>query len=74
MNGRFFDGRQVIATLFDGKATTFRRSDRGGPVIKDDDDDEDDADEKKRLDAFASWLEQGGDSKPTAASSGGSTS
>lgn len=74
MNGRFFDGRQIIATLFDGKGSNFRRSDRGGPVLKDDDDEEDGEEEKKRLDAFASWLEQGGDAKPTAASSGASTS
>jgi HIV Tat-specific factor 1 len=59
MNGRFFDGRQVQATLFDGKVSIFRRSDRGGPIAGDDDVEET-GDEKKRLDAFASWLEQGG--------------
>jgi HIV Tat-specific factor 1 len=51
MNGRFFAGRQVIATLFDGKAK-FKKS--GG--------DEVDEDEKKRLDAFANWLEKDGGS------------
>lgn len=60
MNNRFFDGRQVLATLFDGKVSMFRRSDRGGPVAGDEDDAGDNGDEKKRLDAFASWLEQGG--------------
>jgi HIV Tat-specific factor 1 len=66
MNGRFFDGRQVQATLFDGKGSTFRRSDRGGPLAGDEDDIEGEGDEKKRLDAFASWLEQGADgNQPT---------
>lgn len=77
MNGRFFDGRQLIATLFDGKASKFRRSDRGGPAVNDDDDDENgnsNADDKKRLDAFASWLEQGGDTTPTNAGPSGSKS
>ena len=58
MNGRFFDGRQVQATLFDGKTSMFRRSDRGGPLAGDEEDAEEEGDEKKRLDAFASWLEQ----------------
>lgn len=69
MNGRFFDGRQVIATLFDGKPSKFRRSDRGGPAPTEDDDDnegESAGDEKKRLDAFAAWLEQ--DSKAASGS------
>lgn len=61
MNGRFFDGQQVQATLFDGKTSMFRRSDRGGPLATDEDDAGGDGDEKKRLDAFASWLEQGAD-------------
>lgn len=77
MNGRFFDGKKIVATLFDGKTSKFRRSDRSGPAVNDDDEEESGGskdDEKKRLDAFASWLEQGGDAKPTAASSGASTS
>ncbi|KAF8320886.1 hypothetical protein DL93DRAFT_2216348 [Clavulina sp. PMI_390] len=65
MNGRFFDGLQVEASLFDGKGSKFRRSDRGGPAAEDDDDD--DAEEKKRLDAFASWLEAGGEAKGSGA-------
>lgn len=69
MNGRFFDGRQVIATLFDGKASKFRRSDKGGPVVDDDEDMDVDQDEKKRLDAFAAWLEKDGEG---ASSAGGS--
>jgi HIV Tat-specific factor 1 len=52
MNGRFFAGRQVIATLYDGKQK-FQRS--GNDVEGEGDD------EKKRLDAFASWLEKGGE-------------
>jgi HIV Tat-specific factor 1 len=66
MNGRFFDGRQVIATLFDGKASKFKRSDRQGGAATTGNDDDDDgeggagSDEKHRLDAFAAWLEQDG--------------
>lgn len=56
MNGRFFDGRQVQATLFDGKAK-FRRSGVGADGA----DEEGTAEEeKKRLDAFAKWLEEDG--------------
>lgn len=49
MNGRFFDGRQVVAELFTGKER-FKRSD-----AKDDYGEGDEA-EKKRLDDFAQWL------------------
>lgn len=75
MHGRFFDGRQVIATLFDGKASKFRRSDRGGPAPNEDEEDDEGesaADEKKRLDAFAAWLEQ--DSKAATGSGAASAS
>jgi len=51
MNGRYFDGRQVEARLYDGQER-YQRSGTGN-----DDDDDDDEAEKKRLDAFASWLE-----------------
>lgn len=61
MNGRFFDGRQVVATLFDGKASKFRRSDKGGPIAEEDEEGEGEEDEKKRLDAFAAWLEKDGE-------------
>ncbi|KAG8936864.1 hypothetical protein FRC02_010726 [Tulasnella sp. 418] len=57
MNGRFFDGRQVSAYLFDGKEK-FKKSGGGGMDM---DDEDDDVAEKKRLEAFASWLEQGGE-------------
>ena len=49
MNGRFFDGRQVVAELFSGNER-FQRSD-----TKDNYGEGDEA-EKKRLDDFAQWL------------------
>ncbi|KAG8906657.1 hypothetical protein FRB99_006358 [Tulasnella sp. 403] len=52
MNGRFFDGRQVSASLYTGQEK-FRKSGAGGDIF---DEDNEEA-EKKRLDAFASWLE-----------------
>jgi len=51
MNGRYFDGRRVEARLYDGQER-YQRSGTGN-----DDDEDDDEAEKKRLDAFASWLE-----------------
>jgi len=65
MNGRFFAGRQVIANLFDGKAK-FRRSGVGGDAGAEEGEEggeSADAEEKKRLDAFAAWLEEGGGDK-----------
>ncbi|KAF8161070.1 hypothetical protein B0H34DRAFT_781695 [Crassisporium funariophilum] len=50
MNGRFFDGRRVVAELFTGKQR-FRRSGVG----EDFEGDGEDA-ERKRLDDFAQWL------------------
>ncbi|KIK67446.1 hypothetical protein GYMLUDRAFT_1020457 [Collybiopsis luxurians FD-317 M1] len=55
MNGRFFDGRQVEASLYSGKQR-FQRSGAG-----DDFEDEGDEAEKKRLDDFAQWLLTEGD-------------
>jgi len=52
MNGRFFDGRQVVAELYTGKER-FRKSGSGLDIV----DDEQSEAEKKRLDEFASWLE-----------------
>jgi len=57
MNGRFFDGRRVVATVFDGKAK-FKRSGVGGEAGELDEGAGEA--EKKRLDAFAEWLEEGG--------------
>ncbi|KAG5653042.1 hypothetical protein H0H81_002559 [Sphagnurus paluster] len=55
MNGRFFAGRRIEASLFSGKQR-FRRSGAG------DDHEDDGADaEKKRLDDFAQWLLTEGD-------------
>lgn len=54
MNGRYFDGRRVIAELFTGKQR-FKRSD-----ARDDLEDEDDT-EKQRLDEFAEWLMKEGE-------------
>jgi len=51
MNGRYFDGAQVEARLYDGRER-YQRTGTG----QDEGDDDDEA-EKKRLDAFASWLE-----------------
>jgi len=55
MNGRFFDGRRIEATLFSGKQR-FKRSGAGDEV------EEEGAEaEKKRLDDFAQWLLTEGD-------------
>lgn len=51
MNGRFFDGRKVSATLYTGKER-FKKTGCGNDLFGDEDETE-----KKRLDAFASWLE-----------------
>ncbi|KAH8828455.1 hypothetical protein DL96DRAFT_1669516 [Flagelloscypha sp. PMI_526] len=55
MNGRFFDGRTVEATLYSGRER-FKRSGAGDSAAGDGD-----ADEKKRLDNFAQWLLAEGD-------------
>lgn len=49
MNGRFFAGRRIEASLFAGRQR-FRRSGQGEAL------DDGDNDEKKRLDDFAQWL------------------
>ncbi|EAU91645.1 splicing factor u2af-associated protein 2 [Coprinopsis cinerea okayama7 len=54
MNGRFFDGRKIVAELFVGRQR-FKRSD-----AKDDYGEGEEA-EKKRLDDFAQWLMQEGE-------------
>ncbi|KAG9038049.1 hypothetical protein FRB95_002977 [Tulasnella sp. JGI-2019a] len=53
MNGRFFDGRKVTAELYTGKEK-FRKTGDANDIL---DEDEGDEAEKKRLDAFARWLE-----------------
>ncbi|KAJ7287541.1 hypothetical protein C8J57DRAFT_1284225 [Mycena rebaudengoi] len=55
MNGRFFDGLRVEASLYNGKHR-FRRSGTGEEVEGDSDEAE-----KKRLDNFAQWLLTEGD-------------
>jgi len=55
MNGRFFDGQRVEASLYSGKQR-FQRSGGGDDI----DGDGDEA-EKKRLDDFAQWLLTEGD-------------
>ena len=55
MNGRFFAGRRIEASLYAGKQR-FRRSGAG-----DEFDGEGDEDEKQRLDDFAQWLMSEGD-------------
>jgi HIV Tat-specific factor 1 len=56
MNGRFFAGRRVEASLYAGKQR-FRRANAGDDLIEGDND----AAEKKRLDDFAQWLMTEGD-------------
>ncbi|KAG8956393.1 hypothetical protein FRC04_004474 [Tulasnella sp. 424] len=51
MNGRFFDGRKVSAALYTGRER-FKKTGGGNDLLG-----EEDETEKKRLDAFASWLE-----------------
>ncbi|CAK5265610.1 unnamed protein product [Mycena citricolor] len=55
MNGRFFDGLRVEASLFDGQQR-FQRSGTGDDIIGDSDEAE-----KARLDSFAQWLLSEGD-------------
>lgn len=55
MNGRFFDGRRVVAELFNGK----QRFKRTG-IVEDHTGDGEEA-ERKRLDDFAAWLLTEGD-------------
>ncbi|KAK7057198.1 splicing factor U2AF-associated protein 2, partial [Favolaschia claudopus] len=55
MNGRFFDGLRVEASLYSGKQR-FRRSGTGDEIEGDNDEAE-----KKRLDSFAQWLLTEGD-------------
>ncbi|KAI0341922.1 hypothetical protein BDW22DRAFT_1358014 [Trametopsis cervina] len=55
MNGRFFAGRRIEATLYAGKQR-FKRS-GGGEELEGDSDEA----EKKRLDDFANWLMTEGD-------------
>ncbi|KAJ7647343.1 hypothetical protein FB45DRAFT_893169 [Roridomyces roridus] len=55
MNGRFFDGLRVEASLYTGKQR-FNRSGAGEEI-----DGDDDGAEKKRLDSFAQWLLTEGD-------------
>ena len=57
MNGRFFDGRQVSASLYDGKER-FSKSNVGNDLFVGEEGDED---EKRRLEDFASWLENDGE-------------
>lgn len=57
MNGRFFDGRRVEASLYSGKQR-FQRSGAGEDL---EDDGGGDESEKKRLDDFAQWLLTEGD-------------
>ncbi|KAJ7346609.1 hypothetical protein DFH08DRAFT_924451 [Mycena albidolilacea] len=55
MNGRFFDGLRVEASLYSGKQR-FQRSGAGDEIEGDNDEAE-----KKRLDSFAQWLLTEGD-------------
>lgn len=57
MNGRFFDGRRLEASLYSGKQR-FRRS---GGASGDDIEGDGDTAEKKRSDEFAKWLMTAGD-------------
>jgi HIV Tat-specific factor 1 len=56
MNGRFFAGRKVEASLYSDKQR-FKR----GDVVEDGLDGANDAAEKQRLDDFAKWLMTEGD-------------
>jgi HIV Tat-specific factor 1 len=56
MHGRFFSGRRVEATLFNGQQR-FKRSGAGDDVG----DEATEEAEKKRLDEFANWLMTEGD-------------
>jgi len=63
MNGRFFGGQQLEASIYTGKER-FRQSGTGEDYL---DPDEADAEEQKRLDNFAAWLTDGPgeDGQPT---------
>ena len=50
MNGRFFSGRRIEASLYAGRQR-FRRSGQSSDVLGDNEENE-----KKRLDDFAQWL------------------
>ena len=50
MNGRFFSGRRIEASLYAGRQR-FRRSGQSSDVLGDNEETE-----KKRLDDFAQWL------------------
>ncbi|GHJ84273.1 hypothetical protein NliqN6_0675 [Naganishia liquefaciens] len=65
MNGRFFGGRQIQASLYDGKEQ-FKASGKNDGFL---DPDEREAEEKQRLDRFAAWLvdERGDDGEDTPA-------
>jgi HIV Tat-specific factor 1 len=52
MDGRFFGGRQIVASLYDGRRR-FRKT--GGA---DDSIGGSEADEARRLDEFGKWLEE----------------
>jgi HIV Tat-specific factor 1 len=56
MNGRFFAGRQVEASLYAGKQR-FKRGAGNDDLVEGDTDEA----EKKRLDNFAQWLLSEGD-------------
>jgi HIV Tat-specific factor 1 len=60
MHNRFFDGRRVEASLYNGK-NRFKRSGGGAGQAADDIEGDNDAAEKKRLDEFADWLMTEGD-------------
>ncbi|EIW68105.1 hypothetical protein TREMEDRAFT_32917 [Tremella mesenterica DSM 1558] len=51
MNGRFFDGRRISASLYTGKER-FRRSGRGA-------EEDEEKSERERLEGFAQWLVDG---------------
>ena len=55
MNGRFFAGQRIEASLYAGKQR-FKRSGAGDEIEGDNDEAE-----KKRLDDFANWLMNEGD-------------
>jgi HIV Tat-specific factor 1 len=56
MNGRFFAGRMIEASLYTGKQR-FKRGNAGEDLLEGNDEDA----EKKRLDQFAQWLMTEGD-------------
>lgn len=54
MQGRFFDGKRIEASLYSGRQR-FKRSGTHDDYAEE----EGDASEKKRLDDFAKWLTEG---------------